>query len=95
MLTLFCAPKAFIGHFAIIQRNAIRSWTQLRPVCEIILLGNEEGIAELACELELRHIPEIPRNEFGTPLIDGIFETARSLATGDILGYVNADIILM
>lgn len=95
MLTLFCAPKAFIGHFAIIQRNAIRSWVRLRPACEIILLGNEKGIAELAGELGVRHIPEIPRNEFGTPLLDGMFETARSVATGDILGYVNSDIILM
>jgi len=37
MLTLFTIPKAFQGHTGVIQRNAIRSWTLLRPECEIIL----------------------------------------------------------
>ena len=29
-ITLFAAPKAFVGHTGIIQRNAIASWNQLR-----------------------------------------------------------------
>ena len=50
MLTIFAVPKPFRGHIGVIQRNAIRSWTLLRPACDIILMGNEEGIAEIAAE---------------------------------------------
>ena len=59
MLTIFATPKPFRGHIAVIQRNAIRSWTLLRPACEIILMGNDEGTAEIAAEFGVRHVPEI------------------------------------
>jgi hypothetical protein len=95
MLTIFSTCKPFHGHFAIIQRNAITSWTLLRPRPEIILFGDEEGVAEICAELGLRHVPEIARNEFGTPLLNDLFEKAQQLATHDLLCYVNADIILM
>ena len=39
LITLFSAPKPFTNpHIAMIQRNAIRSWTLL-PDVEVILLG--------------------------------------------------------
>jgi hypothetical protein len=95
MLTLFTIPKAFRGHIAVIQRNAIRSWTLLRPACEIILFGDDEGVPQAAAELAVRHIPKVERNEFGTPLVHGLFARAESAARYDLLCYVNADIILM
>ncbi len=95
MLTIFTCPKPFTDpHIAIIQRNAITSWTLLRPRPEIILFGNEEGVAEICQELELRHVPEVARNEFGTPLLNDIFEKAQRLASYAMLSYVNADLIL-
>ena len=94
MFTLFTMPKAFRGHFGRIQRNAILSWTRIQPRPEIILFGNEEGIAELASEAGLRHVTEVARNEYGTPLISDLFEKGQSLATHDVLCYSNADIIL-
>ncbi len=95
MLTLFTAPKPFRGHIAIIQRNAIQSWLQLRPACEIILLGDEEGTADVAGEFGLRYIPEVARNEYGTPLLSSLFELAQTAASRPLLAYVNADIILL
>lgn len=95
MLTLFAIPKPFRGHIGVIQRNAIRSWTLLRPACEIILFGDDEGTADAAAEFGLRHVPEVARNEYGTPLVSDLFEQAQRLATYDLLCYVNADIILM
>ena len=95
MLTLFTIPKPFRGHIAVIQRNAIQSWTLLRPACEIILLGNDEGTAEAAVEFGVRHIPDIAHNDYGTPLVNDLFEKAKHLATYDLLCYINADIILM
>jgi hypothetical protein len=95
MLTLFTTPKAFREHFAIIQRNAIQSWTLLRPACEIILFGDDEGVADIATEFGLIHIPKVACNEYGTPLVSDMFEQAQRLATYDSLCYINADIILM
>jgi len=94
-LTLFALPKAFRGHIDVIQRNAIRSWTELKPRAEILLFGDDEGTAEIAREFGLRHIPNIRRNEFGTPLMGDLFRLAQSAATHDTLCYVNSDIILL
>ncbi len=41
LITFFSAPKPFTDpHIAMIQRNAIKSWTLL-PDVEVILLGEE------------------------------------------------------
>jgi hypothetical protein len=95
MISFFCCPKPFSGHNKVIQTNAIRSWTLLRPQPEIILLGDDEGTAEFARELGLRHIPELERNEFGTPMLPSVFRTAEAAALHPFLCYINADIILM
>jgi hypothetical protein len=95
VLTFFSLPKAFTGHIGIIQRNAIRSWTLLEPRPEVILLGNEEGTAEVARELGLRHVPEIACNEQGTPLLSDLFRRAELNASSTLMCYVNADIILV
>lgn len=95
MLTLFAIPKAFCGHTGIIQRNAIESWARLGRGCRVVLFGDEEGTAEVARELRLDHVPEIAVNEFGTPLVNGLFQRARELAAHDELCYVNSDIILL
>ena len=95
MLTIFATPKAFRGHVAVIQRNAIRSWTLLRPACEIILMGNDEGTAEIAAEFSLRYVPDVARNTFGTPLVSDLFKQAQQLSVSNLFCYVNSDILLM
>lgn len=96
MLTLFTCPKAFTNpHTAVIQRNAITSWTRLRPRPEIIVFGDEEGIAAICRELGLRHVPELQRNGHGTPLLDDLLAQARRLACYPLLCYVNADIVFL
>lgn len=94
-LTIFSMPKPFRGPIATIQRNAIRSWTLLRPACEVILLGDEFGTAEVARELGVRHLPQVAVNEYGTPRIDSIFEAAQRAGRHELQCYVNCDIILM
>ena len=95
MLTLFTTPKPFVGHIGVIQRNAIQSWTLINPDCEVIIFGDEPGAAETAAEFRIRHVGQLRRNQFGTPLLDDLFEQAKRLASYDVLAYVNADIILM
>ncbi len=94
-ITLFAMPKAFRGHINIIQRNAIKSWTLLQPCPEIILLGDDEGTPEIAKELGLKHIPHVERSEFGTPLVNSIFQIAEANSANDWLVYINADVILL
>src|ERR1041384_2312036 len=94
MLTLYTIPKPFRDHIGVIQRNAIHSWTRLRPRCEIILFGDDAGVAAAAAELGVRHVPAIARNEYGTPLVSDVFAQAQRLATHELLCYINADIIL-
>jgi len=96
MLTIFTIPKSFEdSHINVIQRNAVQSWLQLNPRCEIILFGDDQGVAEAANEFSIRHIPEVKKNEFNTPLLNSAFNSAQKLAKNNILVYINTDIILM
>jgi hypothetical protein len=95
LLTLFSTPKPFDDpHIATIQRNAIKSWTLL-PDAEVILLGEEAGLAETANELGVKHLSNVTRNASGTPLISSMFQLARENSTSDLLCIINADMILM
>lgn len=94
MLTICTTAKPFRGHIGVIQRNAMMSWTRLEPRPEIILFGREEGTAETAGELGLRHLAEVQRNTYGTPLLSDVLAQAEKQGTGDVFAYVNADIIL-
>jgi hypothetical protein len=95
LITLFSAPKSFADpHIAIIQRNAIRSWTLL-PDAEVLLIGDEEGMAKAAKELGVKHLPAVKCSQSGTPLISSIFQLARENNHGELLCIVNTDMILM
>ena len=95
LITLFSAPKPFTDpHIALIQRNALHSWTLL-PDVEIILLGDEEGLSQAAKEFGVKHIPNVKCNDNGTPLISSMFEMARQNSHSELLCIINADMILM
>jgi hypothetical protein len=95
-LTVYSAPKPFTNpHINIIQRNAIQSWMRLGSDVDVILVGDEVGMAEVAGELGVQHLPDVERNEWGTPLVSSIFELARGACSSPYLAYVNADILLL
>lgn len=96
VLTIFTAPKPFTDpHIDLIQRNAIRSWLALGPEVEVILVGEENGLAEVAAEYGVKHLPRVVRNLQRTPLVSSIFSLARNASQSPLLAYVNADIVLM
>jgi hypothetical protein len=95
MLTIFSLPKAFSRHSQVIQDNAIGSWKRLRPACEIILIGNDPGVAEAAIRHGVRHEPSITRNKLGTPILADVFSRMNKLANYPFLALVNADILLL
>ena len=94
-ITILAMPKPFHGHIGIIQRNAIKSWTKLRPKPEIFLFGEEAGTAEIAAELQIGHLRDIQRSGLGTPLLNDLIKRARSVTKTPLLAYVNCDIILL
>ena len=94
VLTIFSAPKPFTDpHIALIQRNAIGSWVRL-PDTEVILVGDESGLAETAREYGVKHLADVARNPERTPLVSSIFSLVRQASTSPLLVYVNADILL-
>jgi hypothetical protein len=95
LLTLFTIPKAFRGATAIQQRNAIQSWQHLGDDVEVVLIGDDAGTADAGRDLGVRHIPNVERNEHGTPLVDSVFRLGLAATASRLVCYVNADIILM
>lgn len=94
LLTLFTSPKPFTDpHISLIQRNAIQSWVELGDEVQVILMGDESGVAEVANELGVLHIPQVKRNSSGTPLLSSLFTQAREASTSPILAFANADIL--
>ena len=61
----------------------------------MVLLGDEPGLAEVAAELGVTHIREIPRSPSGAPLMDAMFRLAREASQTPLYCIVNADIILL
>jgi hypothetical protein len=95
-LTLFTIPKGFADpHISLIQRNALASWRRLAPEVEVLVMGDDPGVAEAAREYGATHVPEIARNQFGTPLLDSAYREAAARGSGEVLCYVNADIVLL
>jgi len=96
LITVFSAPKPFTNpHIATIQRNAIQSWLHLGSEIEVLLVGEEDGLSEVAKEYQVPLLPRVERNEAGTPLVPSIFNLARNYSTSPYLIYVNADILLL
>jgi hypothetical protein len=94
-LTIFTVPKPFAGDIDVIQQNAIESWTRLGDGIEIVLCGDEDGVAETADRFGIRYVPNVGHNEHGTPLLDSVFRLAREASRSPRLAYVNTDVILL
>jgi len=88
LITIFAIPKPFDTSTDQIQRNAINSWSRLGSDVDVLLLGDEAGIAETSAELNVRHFGGLKFNQHGTPLVSSAFEIAH-------LVYCNCDVILM
>jgi hypothetical protein len=95
MLTFFTTAKPFVGHTGVIQRNALKSWMLVHPDAEVILFGDDEGSAEVAKELGIRHESHTEKNEAGSNRMDYMFARAQAIARHDVLCYSNCDIIFL
>jgi hypothetical protein len=95
-ITLFSAPKPFSDpHINIIQRNAVNSWLRLGAEVQVLLTGDEPGLAEAATDLGAALCTDVRRNESGTPLISSIFELGREAGNSPILAFANGDMMFL
>ena len=96
MLTRFTSPQSFAEpRFAPIQRNAIRSWRALEPPLQIIVFGNDEGVADVARECSLLHVPDVESDGRGVPIRSAMREFAGRVARHELLCIINADGIIL
>jgi hypothetical protein len=95
LLTIFTAPKPFEDpHISLIQRNAIHSWTLLGQDIDVILMGTDAGVAEVAAEFGVIHLPQVASNEKGVPYIGDMFRLARQQSDAPLMMVINADILV-
>jgi hypothetical protein len=95
VLTVFSIPKAFDGEIGVIQRNALRSWAALGPEVQVVLVGDERGVAESARDAGAQHIADVGLSEQGTPRIDDTFVRVDKVAEHLLRCFVNADVLLL
>ncbi len=95
MLTLFSIPKPFTGPIAELQRTAVMSWASLGDAVQVVLLGDEEGVAEAARDCGVEHVPELARSERGVPMLDSALAGADRVARFPLRCFVNADVVLL
>jgi hypothetical protein len=95
MITLFSVPCGFVGYRNIIQRNALNTWIRLRPRPEIILLGNDPGVAEAAREFDCIHIPDVAVSPRGRPILNDVFTKAGKASSNGLLCWMNADMMFL
>ena len=92
MLTLFATPKPFDDVMAAIQHRAVESWVALGV--QVVLLGDEVGVADAARELGAEHVTDLELTAHGTPRLDSAFALADRVARFPLRCFVNADVIL-
>jgi hypothetical protein len=94
VITFFTIPKPFKGHSGVIQKNAILSWQQITERCEIIVFGDDPSVIQFSNQIGVKCVSHFKSNDYGTPLLDSIWKSAKSTASNDLICYINSDIIL-
>jgi hypothetical protein len=73
----------------------VQSWLHLGQEVEVLLYGREVGIAEVAAEFGVKHIPDVACTETGAPYINSMFDITRQFSDSPLLCIVNADILFL
>lgn len=95
MITLYTTFRSFKHpKYAKIQHDAIASWLRLKPVPQIVALGDDGGTAEVCKRYGFKHIPVIPVSKAGTPYMDTLIQRAEDVAKHDIMLLCCSDIII-
>jgi len=94
LVTFFLIPQGFEGPQKDIQLNTLKSLSSLASVSQIILMSNDNGVAEAAKSFGMDHYTDIKVNNDGLPYISDAFSSVKNLAHNELLCYINSDILL-
>ncbi|MDE2292700.1 MAG: hypothetical protein KGL53_11520 [Elusimicrobia bacterium] len=94
MVTIFTTCKPLRGQARVHQRNALASWSRLRPRCRIIIFDEAEGVAEAAREFGAELVTDLPRGPGGRPLMDAVYARVREMSDSEVLCPACSDVIL-
>jgi hypothetical protein len=94
MISILSSFKPFRGDAAPLQTGSLLNWRSLGEDLEIILYGDEEGVADQARKYGATHIPNILSSPRGVPRFDAIAEHAAANGKFDRQMYLNGDILL-
>ena len=96
MISFFATQKPFNQSASIrtIQENAILSWLHLPIEKEIILLGDDGGVAEFAQRYGLKHVKDLKKSTGGFFRIDDLFAVGEAQCSYHLKCFINSDIIL-
>ncbi|MEM2057441.1 MAG: hypothetical protein QXO15_03245 [Nitrososphaerota archaeon] len=95
MLSLVTTFKQFVGDLKTIQVNALESWLTVNKGLEVIVVGHETGVDEVAREYDLILVKDVKRSPYGTPYLDDLLRRAEEIASYDYICLINGDIILL
>lgn len=95
MITLFTTTKPFHDLTAPHQLNALGSWVRLLPPPTVVVFGSEDGTGEVCRKLSLNHVPVVPTDEHGLPVLNFMFAVAQEFSDTEFVCYANADIIIL
>jgi len=93
-----CAP--FVEGRKVEQETALHSFAAVNDA-EVIVLGDDAGVAEICSEYGFKHISDLPIGEYigiengGGILMGPAFEAALEVLTGEYVFFINADNILV
>lgn len=95
MITIFTTCRAFNDpHINLIQRNAIKSWQELRPRPQIIVMGQEPGTKEACEDLGVAHVDYVRVSPAGVPFLDSMVQIAEKMSCFDHLLFVSGDMLI-
>jgi len=92
VFSIFCCPMSFEGVVGCWQNNAMKSWSYMSPEPEIIMCYDDAGVGAEAERRGAVHVPNLKRNDHGTPLISEIWRAGQDAAKNDLVCYVNSDV---
>ena len=94
-ITIFSTLKPPINkHILLIQKNAITSWLKLQPMPEIIIYNKKSELNNLKLPNFLKIIENFKCNDEDLPYVNDMFFHVQSIASNNVLLYINADMLL-
>lgn len=95
MVTIFSPMRPFVRDIGQVQKQAISSWLNIIPECEVIIIDDEDFTSRTELEgWNVKILTTVKKAESGAPLLDSMFEEVIKVAKYDIICYITADVLL-